>query len=678
VQGGKRWVSAIAAVIAVSFGLSTLTPPQSAEAIISGDNASSFGPSAPPSWQVSLQYLRGDAQSPYERHLCGGALMDTRWVITAAHCFFRIKEKEDEEEYERFLSTDNLQILFGTNCLVGPETWKWRFGNFREHGSDLNPNTDDVRNNGLNRFQCVGEVNPGFISDVVDIVIHPLYVAGENPYDIALVRLDFDVDLAAANAQAIALPRIQAAQGAAWPALHAKVLASGWGSLLAYPAGTENAAFLMPQILQTADLSIKSEPDARTCVDYDEGMAFDDPARSFYIDIMVCAGGRQIPVGEQRLPANYFTFTKYGKWLVATGGLPDGLTLNPETGVLSGTPTKAGVFTFTVQITNDAGTATTGAITITIAASGTTPTEPVTITIADPDPKAPLITAESFPVTGTVATPYVSSTFTTSGSPETFDPAMDGCQGDSGGPLAIEEVGVWYLVGVTSFGNGCGDPRYPGVWARTTAFIPWITDVTCELPTTAGGLRGRRLFCDAPRPPGTPSPPEAVPQPTPVPTPTPTSMPTAPVTPDVDPLAAIIADPSAVTAATLGALSQSQIKELSPGTLGTIPAQAFRGLTRGQVGALSNEQVRAIRPAQAKAIRPAVLRGAAPSRIRALRPNVMKALRPAQVRALRPAQLAAITPVQARALRPAQVRQLSAAQMRALPAKQRAIVNRLR
>ena len=44
---------------------------------------------------------------------------------------------------------------------------------------------------------------------------------------------------------------------------------------------------------------------------------------------------------------------------------------------------------------------------------------------------------------------------------------VDTCAGDSGGPLlAVRPDGVFRLVGATSFGNGCAEPGYPGVYAR--------------------------------------------------------------------------------------------------------------------------------------------------------------------------------------------------------------------
>merc|ERR1712106_206992 len=42
----------------------------------------------------------------------------------------------------------------------------------------------------------------------------------------------------------------------------------------------------------------------------------------------------------------------------------------------------------------------------------------------------------------------------------------DGCQGDSGGPLTEEDNLNNMLIGIVSAGNGCGNPRTPGIYTR--------------------------------------------------------------------------------------------------------------------------------------------------------------------------------------------------------------------
>ncbi|XP_061168128.1 plasminogen-like [Saccostrea echinata] len=50
----------------------------------------------------------------------------------------------------------------------------------------------------------------------------------------------------------------------------------------------------------------------------------------------------------------------------------------------------------------------------------------------------------------------------------------DTCQGDSGGPLVCKVNGKYTVLGVTSWGRGCGLPNYPGVYANVKSLLPWI------------------------------------------------------------------------------------------------------------------------------------------------------------------------------------------------------------
>jgi secreted trypsin-like serine protease len=61
----------------------------------------------------------------------------------------------------------------------------------------------------------------------------------------------------------------------------------------------------------------------------------------------------------------------------------------------------------------------------------------------------------------------------------------DTCQGDSGGPLVVPAGnGTFKIAGTTSWGQGCADAQFPGMYGRVSSFDSWIES------TMAGGGGG--------------------------------------------------------------------------------------------------------------------------------------------------------------------------------------------
>ena len=137
-------------------------------------------------------------------------------------------------------------------------------------------------------------------------------------------------------------------------------------------------------------------------------------------------------------------------WSVSAGTLPSGVTLGASTGLMSGTPTAAGTYSFTVMVTDH---------------SGLTATEPVSLTvIAGPSLSLPA------PPAGWTHTVY-SDTLTVSGGTSPFTWSL------SSGSLPAG-------ISLSADGNLTGTPTATG----TSSFTVKVTDANSQSATQAIGI----------------------------------------------------------------------------------------------------------------------------------------------------------------------------------------------
>lgn len=63
----------------------------------------------------------------------------------------------------------------------------------------------------------------------------------------------------------------------------------------------------------------------------------------------------------------------------------------------------------------------------------------------------------------------------------------DACDGDSGGPMVVFFRGTWFLVGLVSWGEGCGQLNNYGVYTKVSRYLEWINSYIGSKDTSPKG-----------------------------------------------------------------------------------------------------------------------------------------------------------------------------------------------
>ncbi|XP_078415682.1 coagulation factor X-like isoform X1 [Cetorhinus maximus] len=61
------------------------------------------------------------------------------------------------------------------------------------------------------------------------------------------------------------------------------------------------------------------------------------------------------------------------------------------------------------------------------------------------------------------------------------DEIKDACQGDSGGPHVTQHKETWFLTGIVSWGEGCGQKGKYGIYTKVSKYIGWLRRVIREM-----------------------------------------------------------------------------------------------------------------------------------------------------------------------------------------------------
>ncbi len=193
-------------------------------------------------WQVAIGLF---GVSTFDGQFCAGSILNEKWILTAAHCFFNSENGRPD--------TEDLIVTIGESTLSTASQ--------------------------LNQYKVVIAEN---------VYIHPNYRTSGFEYDIALIQLPSAMDLTLCGANCEAISLVTPSNEAATASPSAAAWVSGWGGTVRYtPDAQGNPPAGFQQVY--ADTLKELAVNILDC----EGVSGTD-----YTENMICAGASDLSIED--------------------------------------------------------------------------------------------------------------------------------------------------------------------------------------------------------------------------------------------------------------------------------------------------------------------------------------------------------------------------------------------
>ncbi|TNN11935.1 Transmembrane protease serine 11F [Schistosoma japonicum] len=193
------------------------TPLQMQKRVINGQTAEKY--EYP--WAVSIK-----GTNPVYKQVtyCGSTLIQDRWLLTAAHCFWTGSWKKSH-----LLDPGNWHVQAGSNVIELGEEYGYRGHVLKPGGNKRQTLVATLIKRLIDAFSSNSKEKQGAVwhTHVKKIILHPSYRPDDLEYDLALLELETPLPLEDPGVELAELPPHE--DYMSWPEVHVDCIFVGWG-----------------------------------------------------------------------------------------------------------------------------------------------------------------------------------------------------------------------------------------------------------------------------------------------------------------------------------------------------------------------------------------------------------------------------------------------------------------